>query len=60
MSESESSPTKAAPAAPVAADVLCMVELDTVAESELDSELSESETESDESLDDDAAPALYP
>ena len=56
MSESESSPTKAAPAAPVAADdVLCMVELDTVAESELDSELSEAE--SDESLDDDAAPA---
>ena len=55
MSESESSPTEAAPAAPVAADALCMVELDTVAESELDSELSE--TESDESLDDDAAPA---
>ena len=51
MSESESSPTKAAPAAPVAADVLCMVELDTVAESELDSELSGS----DESLDDDTA-----
>lgn len=55
MSESESSPTEAAPVAPVAADALCMVELDTVAESELDSELSE--TESDESLDDDAAPA---
>ena len=59
MSESESSPTEAAPAAPVAADALCMVELDTVAESELDSELDSelSETESDESLDDDAAPA---
>ena len=58
MSESESSPTEAAPVAPVAADALCMVELDTVAESELDSELSEAE--SDESLDDDAAPALSP
>ena len=42
-------------AAPAAADAPCMGELDTVAESELDSELSES----DESLDD-TAPAPYP
>ena len=52
MSESESSPAEAAPAA--AGAHCCMAELDTVAESELDSELPES----DEPLDD-AAPALY-
>ena len=54
MSESESSPAEAAPAA--AGAHCCMAELDTVTESELDSELSES----DEPLDDAAAAtALY-
>ena len=50
MSGSESSPAEAAPAA--AGAHCCMAELDTVSESKLDSELSES----DEPLDD-AAPA---
>ena len=55
MSESESSPAEAAPAA-AGAHCCCMAELDTVTESELDSELSES----DEPLDDAAAAtALY-
>ena len=52
MSGSESSPAEAGPAA--AGAHRCMAELDTVAESELDSRLSES----DEPLDD-AAPALF-
>ena len=64
MSESESSPTDPTPAAPAAAtadsaDALCIAELDTVDspdESELDSELSESDKSP---TDADASPARH-